>query len=392
MLSVTRQWRVIAAVILVLFSASALAQSSDLQAVARNLVQAGMVKTGDKVLITGSVRDEALLENIAIETMKAGGQPLVSITSDKLIRRSYDEVPASYDTQPPTLTLALISTFDVQISLDVGEPDGVLAGVPQPRQAARAKANEPVNQAFLQRNMRFVNLGNGQYPTATLSRIVGVPQADLASTFWKGAGVSPQTLRTNGEAVRAKFAGAKQVVLTHSNGTHLTFGVDPGRAFVSDGAITPEKLKQGGAATATWLPAGELILPASPGTAEGKVVVDKIRWQGQEVRGLTLTYSKGRLTGMTAASNIDTLKARYEAAGGGKDQFGYIDIGLNPETKLPLGTGHIVWTALGAVTVGLGDNLGFGGINASDFSLPTQIGGATVKVDGKTVVENGALK
>ena len=66
MLSVTRQWRVIAAVILVLFNASALAQSSDLQAVARNLVQAGMVKTGDKVLITGSVRDEALLENISI--------------------------------------------------------------------------------------------------------------------------------------------------------------------------------------------------------------------------------------------------------------------------------------------------------------------------------------
>ena len=392
MLSVTHKRRVITAVALLLLNTAALAQSTDLQVVARNLVQAGMVKTGDKVLITGSVRDEALLENIAIETMKAGGQPLISLTSDKLIRRSYDEVPASYDALPPTLNLALINTFDVQIALDVGEPSGVLAGVPQSRQAARAKANEPVNEAFYKRNMRFVNLGNGQYPTATLSRTLGVPQTEIASAFWKGASVSPQTLRTSGEAVRAKFAGARQVTLTHPNGTDLTFGVDAGRAFVSDGAITPEKLKQGGAAANTWLPAGELLLPASPGTAEGKVVVDKMRWEGQEVRGLTLTYSKGRLTGMTAASNIDSLKARYDAAGAGKDQFGFIDIGLNPETKLPVGTGQIVWTAPGAVTVGLGDNRGFGGTNASDFALATQIGGATVKVDGKTVVDNGALK
>jgi hypothetical protein len=51
-----------------------------------------------------------------------------------------------------------------------------------------------------------------------------------------------------------------------------------------------------------------------------------------------------------------------------------------------------VWTAPGAVTVGLGDNRAFGGTNASDFGLATQIGGATVKVDDKTVVESGTLK
>jgi leucyl aminopeptidase (aminopeptidase T) len=136
----------------VLLSTSVAAQPNDLQAVARNLVQAGMVKTGDKVLITGSVRDETLMEHIAIETMKAGGQPLISLSSDSLTRRSFEEVPASYDTLPPSLNLALVNMFDVQISLDVGEADDLLAGVPQARQAARAKANEPVNQAFFQRN------------------------------------------------------------------------------------------------------------------------------------------------------------------------------------------------------------------------------------------------
>ena len=146
------------------------------------------------------------------------------------------------------------------------------------------------------------------------------------------------------------------------------------------------------ASAATWLPAGEVIIPAAKGTAEGKVVIDKLIWNGQEIRGLTLEYRKGKLASMTAASNIDALKARYDAATGGKDQFAWIDIGVNPETRLPLESGRVVWTAPGSVAVGLGDNRGFGGTNASDFSLATQLGGATVKADGKVVIENGALK
>ena len=113
MLHVTKPWRTLVAVILVTLSSSAAAQPSDLQAVARNLVQAGIVKSGDKVLITGSVRDETLMEHIAIEAMKAGGQPMISLASERLTRRSYDEVPPSYDTLPPTLDLAIVNTFDV---------------------------------------------------------------------------------------------------------------------------------------------------------------------------------------------------------------------------------------------------------------------------------------
>src|SRR5947199_10226003 len=113
MLYVTQSWRIVVAVIFISLNTSATAQPGDLQAVARNLVQAGMVKTGDKVLITGSVRDETLMEHIAIEAMKVGGQPMISLASERLTRRSYDEVPASYDTLPPTLDLAIVNTFDV---------------------------------------------------------------------------------------------------------------------------------------------------------------------------------------------------------------------------------------------------------------------------------------
>ena len=374
-----------------LIAGSASAQTSDRQAVARNLVSAGMVKPHDKVLITGSVRDAELLEDIAIEVMKVGGEPLISLSSDQLTRRSYDEVPAVYDTLTPALSMGLTSMFDVQIAVDVGEMEGLLAHVPMARRTARAKAAEPANKVYFEKNFRSVNLGNGLYPTATLSRRLGVPMETLANVFWRAAATSPSDLRAKGDAIRAIFANGKQVSVTHPNGTSLTFAVDADRGFISDGVLTAEKVKQGSAAATTWLPAGEVILPAKAGTATGKLVVERSMFDGKMITGLTLTYDKGRLVSMTG-QGVEGLRAAYEAAGTGKDQFGYIDIGINPETKLPVGMGRTVWTANGSVTLGLGDNRGFGGTNESDFGLPSQLAGATVKVDGKTVIEAGALR
>ena len=365
--------------------------ASELQAVAANLVKAAMVKRGDRVLISGSVRDAQLMEDAAIETMKAGGQPAIILQSEGLLRRSYDEVPASYDSLPPVTDLALINGFDVQISVDVGEKEDLLAGVPQSRRTARAKASEPATEAFMRRNIRSVNLGNGLYPTATLAKRLGVSQSDLGSAFWQAARVPADSLRARGEALRDVVAKARQLTLTASNGTNLTFAVDANRGFTSDGVITPEKAKQGSAVASTWLPAGELILPARAGTAEGKVVFDYLLWNGKDLRGLTLTFSKGRVTSMNATSGGEGLKEAFDLAGGGKDQLGFIDIGLNPSTKAPVGRGRMIWSAPGSVVIGVGDNRGFGGTNVSDFTMPAQLGGATLKADTTTIIANGQL-
>lgn len=371
---------------------AAAASAADLGAVAKSMVAAGLVKTGDKVLISGSLRDYALLEDLAVETMKAGGQPFISMGSEQLGRRSYDEVPASYDDLPQTLGLALVNAFDVQLSVDVGETEDIMAGVPAARMAARAKAGLPASQAFIQRGIRSVSLGNGLYPTAALAGHLGKPQAEVSEIFWKAVAVAPEVMRTQGEATRSALAAGKEVRLTSANGTNLTFGVDAAKGFVSDGAITPERVKQGKGATQTWFPAGELLVPVALGTAEGKVVVDKLLYQGKIIEGLTLAFSKGKLTSMTAKSGLDVLKALYDASGPGKDQFSYIDVGLNPEVKLATNTGRIVWMVPGGVTIGIGDNTFWGGTNVSEFGLAGAVTAATLRVDGKALIENGTLQ
>ena len=368
------------------------AQPPNLRLVARNLVQAGMVKEGDKVLISGSVRDAALLEDIAIEARKAGAHPLITISSDRLVRRSFDDVPAAFDNVTSPVDMILVNNFDVQIVIDVNESEGLLAGVPITRRTTRAKAAAPVTEAYFKRKVRSVNLGNDLYPTLALSRRLSVPQGALASAFWRAATVSPSSLRTKGETLRRSFSDNGVVTITAPNGTNISLRVQPTDGFVSDGAITAEKLRQGSGAAATFLPAGEVILPAMDGSTNGKIVLDRMMWDGRLIRGLTLVFEKGLLTSMTAENDMSALEARYLGASGDKNRFGFIDIGINDQTKLPVGSGRVVWTAPGAIVFGFGDNRAFGGDNQSDFGFIAQIGGATLTVDGKPLIAAGKLK
>src|SRR5438132_4327373 len=363
-----------------------------LKAVAHHLVTSTMLKEGQTLLISGSVRDLPLMEDLAVEAQKIGLQPMLSLWSERLIRRSYDEVPAKYDAQEQTLGMGMAKLFDGQIAIDFGETEGLLKGVPPERIAARSKANAPVFEAFLKRNTHFVNLGNGLYPTRTLAKRLGISQARLAAGFWKAVAVPPEQTAAAGERLRAAFAGGKMVRLTHPNGTSLTFEVTDRTPNISAGALTEQQAQQGGAALLTWLPAGEFQIAGVPGSAEGKVVIDKTLCRWKIVTTMALGFSRGKLTCRTVGSGPAPLKADYDAGGSGKDLFGLIDIGLNPGINVPLATGAVVWPQAGAVTVVLGNDLVGGGSNNSDFGYAGQLGGASVTVDDKPVVVNGRLK
>jgi leucyl aminopeptidase (aminopeptidase T) len=371
---------------------AAVSAPSERRMAARTMVQAAMVKEGDKVLITGSLRDNDLLEDLAIETLKAGGQPLIAISSDNLARRSFDEVPASFDSQENTLAMAMANTFDVRLSVETGETDNLMAGVPASRLAARARAGQPAAEAFLARRVRSVNLGNGLYPTAVLARRLRKTQPQLASAFWKASMVSPATIRQSGNSLLSALASGSSVRLSSANGTDITFTVAAANGFVSDGSISEAKMQQGKGATSTWLPAGELLVPVVAGSAEGKVVVDRILSRGVMVEGLTLVFSRGKLTSMTAKSGLAGMQALYDASSGDKDAFSYIDLGINPEANIPTNTGRIVWMAPGAVTIGMGDNTEWGGTTVSSFGFSGPITSATLSIDGRPLITKGVIQ
>jgi aminopeptidase len=302
--------------------------SSETEALAQKLVnQCANIQEGEFVLISGGVRDIELLEDIVINVRKLGAFPLLSIGSDRITRRSFTEVPEKYDTQTPEADLKLLDNVDAVINVDYSETTGLLADIPVERFVKRGKAYEPVNELVSKRNIKGVNLGNMLYPTEATAKQFGLTQKELSDLFWKGVNVDYPKLEATGNAVQKILSGGKEVQITNPNGTDLKMRIEKRPVIISDGVLSADDLKKGYAASQVYLPAGEAYLAPVPGTAEGKVVVDRQFYQGKEITGLILTFKAGKLTSMTAKSGLEPLKKLYDAAEPGKEEFAFIDVG-----------------------------------------------------------------
>jgi len=367
---------------------------ADLEALSNRLItQVAAVKEGDIVLISGRVRDMELLENIVIDVRKVGAFPLLTVGSDRMVKKYLEKVPDKYDSQPPELNLKLAAIATVAIGVASNEAEDLLAGAPSARLAAVNKAAEPVAELFQKRAVRQVQIGNDLYPTAWRARHFGISQEELAKTFWEAVNADYSEVQSAGEKMKAVLSSGKELQITNPNGTDLKIGIGGRPFFISDGVISPEDVKKGGPAVMVFLPAGELYCAPVPGTAEGKAVVTQSYYNGMEVTDLTLTFVKGRMTSIAGSgSGFAKLKADYDAEGEGKDLFAFVDFGINPKLRIWPASKIGNWVQSGMVTIGIGNNTWAGGDNKVLYGYSDYLPGSTVVLDGKTIIENGVLK
>jgi aminopeptidase len=370
------------------------AAPTDLKALSSRLVnQVAGVKEGEIVFVNGGVRDLELLENLNTDVRKVGAFPLLTIGSDRMFKKYYEEVPEKYDSQNPDLDLKLAMLPAVTINVDANESDEASNGISPARLAAVGKAGEGVADLFLKRNVRSIGVGNGLYPTAYRAKQFGMSQDDLAKTFWEAVNSDYTAVQTTGEKVKGELSTGKEVHITNPNGTDLTVKIEGRQFFVSDGIISADDVKKGGPAVSVYLPAGEVYCSPVTGSATGKVVESLTFFRGKEVNNLTLTFVAGKLTEMTGSGpGFADLKAGYDAAGDGKEVFAFVDFGINPNLHVWPASKLGNWIQSGMITVGIGNNAWAGGENKISYGMTNYLPGSTVTLDGKTVVEAGVLK
>ena len=369
------------------------APPTDLEKLAERLVtQSAGVKEGEVVHISSGPENIELLEDIAVQVRKAGAFPLVTVSTDRMAKRMYTDVPEKYDSQINQRDLKLAEVINVEITLGRESAEGLFADADPKRMAARAKATEPVVEAYLKRGVRTVEVDNGLYPTEWLAKRYSMTGDDLSKTFWGGVNVDYADLQARGAQVSAALAGGSEIHITDSGGTDLKVRVQGRKYGVSDGIISADDAKTA-AGQSVYLPAGEVYVSPVPGTAEGKVVRAKDYYQGKEIDNLVMTFSAGKLTSVTGSGpGFDLMKAAYDAAGEGKDLFAVVDFGINPNVKLPSNSAVATWVPAGTVTVGVGNNIWAGGDNKSPYGYFVSLPGTNVMLDGKSVVEAGQLK
>ncbi|MDP2363111.1 MAG: aminopeptidase, partial [Ignavibacteria bacterium] len=280
--------------------------------------------------------------------------------------------------------------FKAFIQVEIGEVEGLLSDIPAERIAMRNKVYEEVNNLFRDRKVRTVYLGNNLYPTDALANRFKISKKNLEDIFWSGVKVDCNELNSTGKALKQLLKNGKQIHITTPAGTDLTVNIEGRPISISDGILTNEEIKNG--TLDVWLPAGEVYLPSNPGTANGILKLKKHFYEGKVIEDLTVTFQSGKVISITAKLGLDRMKSVYDAVGKGKDEFAYIDFGINPNVNIPKDSEMITWVSSGMVSVGIGGNLWAGGENSIGYGHNFFLADATVTIDGKVVVENGKLK
>jgi aminopeptidase len=360
----------------------------------RLITQVGGVKEGDVVFISGGVRDLELLEDLVTDTRKAGAFPLLTIDSDRMAKKYFEEVPEKYDTQSPDFDLKLATLPTVAITVDSNEAEDLLADVSPTRLANRAKTYQPVGELYQKRNVRQVAIGNGLYPTEWNAKHFGISRDELAKTFWAAVNTDYSGVQATGEKVKTTLSGGKELHITSPEGTDLKLKTEARPFFVSDGIISAEDVQKGGPAVSVYLPAGEVYCAPVAGSAEGKIVIGQAFFQGKEMTNVAIIIVGGKVTSMTGSGpGFDAMKKEYDAVSDpGKDLVSYIDFGINPNLKIWPASKVGNWVQSGMVSIGTGNNAWAGGDNKALFDVGGHLPGSTVTLDGKTIIEKGEWK
>jgi aminopeptidase len=361
-------------------------------AVARRIADAATITAGELVWIEGTAGDAAFMEEVALAVASAGGQPLVTVFSGETLRRWFEVVPSRFDDQRDEWLWTIHRHADVVIRLQSMNP-AVYEYIPGERLDARDAANEGLRGLLRGRGVRTVHVGNDLHPSPWRARMLGVTQEELERAFVAGVMADPATLAATGSALRDLLRLASTVHIRHPNGTDITVGVTGQGIVVNDGTLPgrdarPEARVTAGALPMTWLPGGELTLGVDPGSAEGRLVVERFFWDGADRGPLAMTFRHGRLESLETDADLDGLRYFVQSFPPFSDRVTGLKFGLNPAVTdgrmLPLmGAGTI------SLSMGANDTLG-GDIDLpflAFFTLP----GATVRVDDRVVVRDGVL-
>jgi leucyl aminopeptidase (aminopeptidase T) len=345
------------------------------------------INSSDVVTITTWDHTIDVANAMVVECFKQGADAMISLWTDEyfygLLRELSEESLRGCSKICEAFTEAETATINM---FGPKNPEG-LKKVSPSKSAAWAegerKSHYPRN---IERKIRNVGL-----PLALLTRerakVYGFKFENWKNVINNALTMDLKKIAKKGRDVAAVLEKAREVHLTASNGTNLTFDLSKRPVHVDDGIIDKEDIAK--KSLDAQLPAGSVLTTIVETSGNGKVIFDQpLQQMGLNILGIQWKFKDGKLTSLTAKKNLEPVTKQFEKASGDKDRIGFLQLGLNPKAEYGYLMDHIVE---GAVQIGIGDNEYIGGRNASSFGMVATLGKATLDVDGKIVVKNGRL-
>ncbi len=310
--------------------------------IARRIVQTSLrIHEDDMVLIETWQHTIDLASDIALECLRTGAKPLVTLMTDRLWWKALEEIPEQYMRKTPRHMLNAIESTTVWIDV-----------TPQ-----RARAYGFDYNRWLKSTEDAIRV---DYPKIT----------EL------------------GKRIASRLERGSRVHVTSKLGTDIRFDVSKRPAHVQDGIVDEEDMARG--LVSTQLPSGKVEVAPIETSGRGNVVFDTPRaLKGRLITDLQLVFEKGRVREFHAKKYEDVFREVFEATQGDKDSIGHFAIGLNPKIELIGYPSDEL--ALGTATIGIGANKGNGGLNDSSFEFSGTLTKPTIDIDGTALMVDGRL-
>lgn len=297
----------------------------------RNLVEAGRLRSGEKLLVVVDEPLAAAGEELAEAGRAAGAEARVAL----------------WDAAAPPL--------------DDGRWADLVLFLAQEPKGPEAQARFALGETALEGGGREIFLG---FVTPELLRgELSAPQPDLAATARR---------------LLAELEGAREVHVRAPAGTDLRLRVD-GRPWITDAL----ELGPGGFAN---FPGGEVFAAPHRDGADGVLVADltvPYTVEGLVDEPVTLRFERGHVVSIEGGRAAGLLRGLVEGAGPGGDTIAEIGIGFNP-TVTPRGHVMLDEKAGGTAHVAIGRNTGaYGGDNEATIHVDCIFSSPTIAVDGE---------
>ncbi len=371
----------------------------EIQTCAKSMVETSNLKKGDAVIVRGGVHTMTLLEDIAIECYKKGALPYIITTSDRLLKRVYDEIPASVLATVPKHYVAMVKECDMIISIEELNDPSIAEKFPRDKLQARQKASLPIHDLFThpKKGKKWLYAG---WPTKAAAKRYGISYSDLEKIIVGGISVPPKDLMRTGKKIHDKFEGATWAHVWDDKGTDFRVKVEGRRRNIDDGFTSQEDYDAGD--RGANLPAGELFIAphetVGSGTLYCPITMDRV--SDKFVKDVNLEFKDGKLQldKVTAGKNLDALVSSFkECEEIDRSKFdpvrtmnlAELGIGYNPKIKKAIGYILTDEKVTGTVHLAFGLNMGYGGKSNSvmhwDFVSAPGVNIEVERRDGRTV-------
>ena len=360
---------------------------SEYEALAKNVIRRTLhIQPKENVIVETWNHGLPIATEVVYQVRAAGARPMLLFEDEDTYWKSVTTLPESKLGQVGSHEWKAMAEADGYVFIP-GPADITKIREAGKKYSAATAYNDEWYRRAKRNRLRGARLGLG-YVTEGRARSYGFDLPEWRAMVLEASSVDGQQIVRIGRKVTRELAKKGRIEITHPNGTRFSCDLVGRPAGIEDGIVTKEDLDAG--ENMANIPAGEAFVVPDEKSGDGTIVFDRpIAWLGRWIRDVRVAFDGGRMVKFSASENEDLIRSEWEEATGPKDLLGYLDIGLNPKARSGFLQDAIVAGNV-YVAVGANDEVP-GGKNKTDFYLGASLSGATVTIDGRSIIRKGAL-